>query len=166
MTAYPEIADVERVFRQTAPQSAPFPAGNDTDFGDRDVADCDVGPIWRVVAADGSTSAINPPSKGLSEQPLDPQPTPSLDAIISEPSRASHGNIPMPAPAADCSKIPLADPTAWPSRPARAVLPPQTSARCRDIDSRLSRIIDAWPELPEAIRVAMMAMIDTVRKGK
>ena len=55
MTAYPEIVDVERVFRQAANGSALSPTGNG-----RDVNDGDVGPTWWVVAADGSTSAVNP----------------------------------------------------------------------------------------------------------
>lgn len=49
-------------------------------------------------------------------------------------------------------------------RRRRSVFPPQVSASCRDIDSRLARIIDVWPGLPRSVQAAMLAMIQAVRE--
>ncbi len=40
----------------------------------------------------------------------------------------------------------------------------QTLARETQIDPDLARVIDAWPELPEAIRRAMLALVESGRK--
>jgi hypothetical protein len=37
----------------------------------------------------------------------------------------------------------------------------QTLARETSIDPELARVIEAWPDLPQAIRRALLALIDT-----
>ena len=48
--------------------------------------------------------------------------------------------------------------------------PPETlpySLPCKtQIDPDLSRLIDAWPTLPEALRVGILAMIAAAKPGK
>ncbi len=41
---------------------------------------------------------------------------------------------------------------------------PRISGRCWDIDPRLARLIDAWPELPPIIQAAMLGMAEAVRR--
>jgi len=44
-------------------------------------------------------------------------------------------------------------------------LTPRASAKCLEIDSQLALIIAAWPRLPQAIRAAMLAMIETLDRS-
>jgi hypothetical protein len=86
---------------------------------------------------------------------------PSVDGGTTK--SASKG-LPPPAmvlPAADASVEAVAElSNASPGKSARASPGP---GRCREIDSRLARVIDAWSELPQPIRAAILGMIEATR---
>lgn len=164
MTAYLGKVDVERMFRQMASQPAAQPTRTST------AAEAGSGP-WRVVGVDGSTSAFDPVGQVddcCQRQPVStgrdiamPTAVPKLSEMIEADAKLSLSNVPerghavlAPKPGVGVSN----------HRPAKSLIPPQVSGRCRDIDSQLARIIDVWPKLPRSIRQAMLAMIEAAKE--
>ncbi len=167
MNAYPKRDDVERMFQPMAPSPGATPDALEM-----------AGRPWRVVGADGSTRSFDPdgPGKFLAD--------PLGDPLGDHQPAAGGPNVEMPVstPAADemlraAGNVGLCDTPDWKRvesdpaphvtmqnrRSANSPLPPQASGRCRDVDSQLARIIDVWPALPRPIRMAMLAMIETVK---
>ncbi len=182
MTAYSEKDDPEAMLRRMAPpvieesprQTAP---------------DAAVKSLWDVVAADDSTSDLEAPSEKdrCTARELEagrdvaspgrnigmPIAVPKLPKTLyaaTNPKTAVRklraGTVVSSGRHAGYSRTPpSAASLAMPSRhPAPAVIPPQVPGRCREIDSRLARIIGAWGELPQSIRQALVAMIESFKQ--
>ena len=144
---------------------------------------------WRLVAADGSTKVFdlaspadrpdNAEPVGNAQVPIRPQ-LPEMLAAGAEQSppgggqggRIAEARSPDPARVlATGGECVLG--RGGPSKAvattsnhclAKPIMPPQVSAGCRDIDSQLARIINLWPELPQSIQAAMLAMIEVARE--
>jgi len=183
MTAYPEKVDLNQVFRQIEPaqtSQAPHspPAGKPSP-----------GP-WRVISADDPVGDVDPPvpddhfSEYDAVRPANPPlqrpsselllsdgwPEASVELRLCRPERTpSLGAVRVVEPACDAKPRRTASPQpAGTSKPLPSppAIPPQVSARCRDIDSQLARIIGVWHKLPQAIRAAMLAMIETLEEDR
>ena len=166
MAACMKEVDAERLLRQTSspptarlvqtPSSAPIDRGG-----------------WRVVSADGSLSRLTPAPAAREESP----------PPVAAAAASSRKNLAMPVGVPKLSQILPPDgrpslPTGLVSsraavtlepavvesirRPAEPPIPLQAAGGCRDIDLQLARVIEVWTRLPENIRAAAMAMIDTV----
>ena len=146
MTAYPaKIEDLERVFRQMTPHSA-APAGGHCSGLTASARPADR--TWRVVCADGLAKECGSAAD-------------SVPAGCPEPANGTRDQC-LP-PTASSSSRGLTSRQSSPKLP----IPPQVaSGRSWDIDPHLARIIDAWPRLPGAIQLAMLAMVEAVQKQR
>jgi hypothetical protein len=178
MTAQPEKVDVKHVVGQmTPPRTNPsvqtFPTA------------ATAARLWRVVAADGSTRVFdfaspvdcpdNQEPAANAETPSRPQLSDMLAAGVeqSSPGGGQSGRV-TDARNLDAVMVLGTDGKCGLGRArrsegvaatsdlylAKSVISPQLSACCRDIDSRLARIINLWPQLPRSIQVAALAMIE------
>ena len=191
MTAYPEKADLEHVIRQMGPPGNGRPVRKQAapEIATRPwrvvAADGTANPL-DLPASGQSAKRIRDqpepagrrfcrlPSSVASLFELAAGPTGGSIAMPSADSRLPHdfvANSEGDRPCGDQPNRAISAPKRGAVRLTETgvclpppVLPRQSSSRCPDIDSGLTRVIGAWPMLPQGIKVAILAMIEATRE--